>query len=409
MSENVNMPTTMALWRLGDTGSATPVAEKRLAAEALIESAVETAPELLGQEVLIIGRQVSTPSGPLDLLALDTEGRLVVIENKRDRTPREVLAQAIDYAAFVSTMSFDDVATIFENYRLRSGSDATDLAEAYEERFGEPLDTIADPPRMIIVASRLDDSTERMIAFLADVFGVPVNAALFQPFAGGLIGRTWLRPEEPTRVGGRSASNTKAHDESKVFWDAWLPIGRPALPTITLPENGPRGVYITRGVMRGVPATMTVWVSSAEAYAEVAFRDDDTAMNELLLTALKAHQLEIESAFGGALEWRAPEGAMKVAKVVTPKVSIGSRSEPTSAGLHGLADAASRLLKAVEPYLRVAYDSAAVASAEAEAEAEIIVEPESVPNTETAEPVPPPFEGQSSARTFPAITDESGP
>lgn len=80
------MPTTMALWRLTDAGSATPVAAEKLAAEALIESAVESAPELLGDEVLIIGRQVSTPSGPLDLLALDTEGRLVVIENKRDRT-----------------------------------------------------------------------------------------------------------------------------------------------------------------------------------------------------------------------------------------------------------------------------------------------------------------------------------
>ena len=138
--------------------------------------------------MLIVGRQVSTPSGPLDLLALDTEGRLVVIENKRDRTPREVLAQAIDYAAYVATMTFDDVATLFESYRLRSGSDPTDLAEAYEERFGEPLDTIAEPPRMIIVASRLDDSTERMIAFLADVFGVPVNAAL--PAVRGWIDRT---------------------------------------------------------------------------------------------------------------------------------------------------------------------------------------------------------------------------
>jgi hypothetical protein len=51
----------------------------------------------------------------------------------------------------------------------------------YEERFGEQLDTIAYPPKMIIVASCLDDSTERMITVLADGFGVPVNAAPFQP------------------------------------------------------------------------------------------------------------------------------------------------------------------------------------------------------------------------------------
>ena len=98
-------------------------------------------------------------------------------------------------------------------------------------------------------------------------------------------------------------------DESKVFWDAWLPIGRAALPSITLPANGPRGVYITRRIMSGVPATLTVWVSSAEAYAEVAFSDNDPAMNELLLRALKANQPAIESAFGGPLEWRGPEVA----------------------------------------------------------------------------------------------------
>jgi hypothetical protein len=31
-----------------------------------------------------------------------------VIENKRNRTPREVLAQTIDSAAWVSTLTFDE-------------------------------------------------------------------------------------------------------------------------------------------------------------------------------------------------------------------------------------------------------------------------------------------------------------
>src|SRR4051812_13372103 len=110
------MPTTMALWRLADDGSATPVVQERLTAEAVIESAVESAPELLGVDVLIIGRQVTTPSGPLDLLAIDSDAHLVVIENKRDRTPRDVLAQTLDYAAYVDTLTLDDVAALYESY-----------------------------------------------------------------------------------------------------------------------------------------------------------------------------------------------------------------------------------------------------------------------------------------------------
>jgi hypothetical protein len=363
----------MSLWRLTDDGAATPVQDERLAAEALIESAVESAPELLGVDVLIVGRQVVTPSGPLDLLALNAEGHLVVVENKRDRTPRDVLAQTLDYAAYVSTLAFDDVAAIYESYRLRSGVDQTDLAEEFEERFGEQLDAIAYPPQMIVVASRMDDSTERMIGFLAEGFGVPVNAALFQPFADGLIGRTWLRTEEPTRHVGRSSSNTESREQAKVFWDAWLPIGRSALPGIRLPTNGPRSVLIKRRIMAGVLASLTVWVSSSEAYAEVQFDDDDPSMNEALLDALKTAQSAIESAFGEPLEWRGPEGLMtKRTKVVASKVSIGDRTDSTAEGLNALAESARRLVAAVLPYLRTAGDAATAAMVELESEVELV-------------------------------------
>ena len=358
------MPTRMALWRLTEDGAASPIVEQRLSAEALIESAVESAPDLLGVDVLIIGRQVPTPSGPLDLLAIDADGQLVVVENKRDRTPREVLAQTIDYAAFIATLTFDEVLTLYQAYRARSGVLAADLIEAFEERFGEPLDTLAETPRMIIVASRLDDSTERMIDFLADRFGVPVNAALFQPFEGGLIGRTWLRPEESIRLQGRISPNTESRDQSKLFWDAWLPVGRKALPGIRLPANGPRSVLITRRIVPGVPAALTVWVSSSEAYAEVQFDDDDPAMNDALLTALKENRTEVEAAFGEPLDWRSPEagGAMtKRTKVVTRKVAIGDRANPTTEGLDLLANNAQRLVAAVKPHLIDSFDRASFA------------------------------------------------
>ncbi len=328
------MATRMALWKLNSDGSATALPEEKLTNEEQIESAVESAPELLGIDVLIVGRQTQTPSGTLDLLALDGDGRLVVIENKRDRTPRDVLAQAVDYAAWASTLTFAEVALFYTKYRRSLGDDEADLAEAYEERFGEELDAIAEAPRMIVVASRLDDATERMIDFLADSFGVPVNAVLFQPFEGGLIGRTWLRPDELSSraVGRRTASNTASREAAKTFWDAWLDVSRSAFPDIGLPKNGPRSVLIKRRIISGIPAALTVWVSSSEAYAEIQFDDDDPAVNEALLAALKERRESIEASFGGALDWRALEAnelMTKRTKVVTPKVGIGDRANPT--------------------------------------------------------------------------------
>lgn len=330
--------------------------------EEQIESAVESAPELLGIDVLIVGRQTQTPSGPLDLLALDGDGRLVVIENKRDRTPRDVLAQAVDYAAWASTLTFAEVALFYTKYRRSLGDDEADLAEAYEERFGEELDAIAEAPRMIVVASRLDDATERMIDFLADSFGVPVNAVLFQPFEGGLIGRTWLRPDELSSraVGRRTASNTASREAAKTFWDAWLDVSRSAFPDIGLPKNGPRSVLIKRRIISGIPAALTVWVSSSEAYAEIQFDDDDPAVNEALLAALKERRESIEASFGGALDWRALEAnelMTKRTKVVTPKVGIGDRANPTVEGLNGLTDLARRILDAVKPHLAESFET----------------------------------------------------
>ena len=120
------MATRMSLWRLTPDGAATAVVEEKLASEAQIETAIESVPELLGMDLLIVGRQTMTPAGPLDLLAIDADARLVVIENKRDRTPREVLAQVIDYASWVRTLTFDEVTSIYTKYQTKAG-DSADL------------------------------------------------------------------------------------------------------------------------------------------------------------------------------------------------------------------------------------------------------------------------------------------
>ena len=113
------MPTTVSLWALRADGSVDEIPPGRLDLEEQIEDAIEKSPGILGGDVLIIGRQVSTSSGPLDLLALDDENHLVVIENKRDRTPREVTAQVLDYASWASKLTLDDIEEIYADYRNR--------------------------------------------------------------------------------------------------------------------------------------------------------------------------------------------------------------------------------------------------------------------------------------------------
>ena len=72
-----------------------------------------------GTDLLIIARQVPTGFGGfIDLLALDAEGRVHVLELKRDRTPRDVVAQALDYGSWAKDLSLEEPEQIYLDYPL---------------------------------------------------------------------------------------------------------------------------------------------------------------------------------------------------------------------------------------------------------------------------------------------------
>lgn len=85
---------------------------------------------------------------------MDTDGALVLIELKRDRTPREVVAQAIDYACWVEGLGADDIAAIYARF-----APARYLTANFQARFGQPLDeeTLNDSHQIVIVATLLSN------------------------------------------------------------------------------------------------------------------------------------------------------------------------------------------------------------------------------------------------------------
>jgi uncharacterized protein (DUF433 family) len=96
-----------------------------------LEEWIASNPDILGTELSIIGRQVTTKSGPMDFLAIDKSGNLAVIELKRDKLPREALAQAIDYASDISSWSIDKISEVCTKYTTRSLDES--LSEAFPD------------------------------------------------------------------------------------------------------------------------------------------------------------------------------------------------------------------------------------------------------------------------------------
>lgn len=152
-----------AIWKIGLNPEALSVST--LMNEQLLETMIVARPEILSDEWMLIGRQENTGySGRIDLLAITPDGSLVLIELKRDRTPREVVAQAIDYASWVEKLRAQDIAAIYT--RFRPGKR---LEEDFRARFGHSLDeeTLNQSHQIIIVAGSLDESSVRIVAYLS--------------------------------------------------------------------------------------------------------------------------------------------------------------------------------------------------------------------------------------------------
>jgi RecB family endonuclease NucS len=90
------MPLEIGLWRVDD--KPTKLATSCIGLEARLEGLIESDVTILGEPLLLVGRQVPTGYGKvINLMGVDAGGVLHVLELKRDRTPREVVAQILDY------------------------------------------------------------------------------------------------------------------------------------------------------------------------------------------------------------------------------------------------------------------------------------------------------------------------
>ena len=192
------MPIRTALWKIGPQPR--PLVESSLLKEQVLENMIVSDPRILSDEWMLIGRQEDTGlGGRIDLLAVAPDGSLVLIEIKRDRTPREVVAQSLDYASWVSTLTTEQIAAMYLRF-----APGRNLADDLRARFSESLDetSLNQSHQIVIVAASLDDSTERIVGYLGER-DIPINVLCFQVFSHGsdqILSRSWLLDPVHTQV-----------------------------------------------------------------------------------------------------------------------------------------------------------------------------------------------------------------
>ena len=205
------MPIQHAIWQVGS--QPTLLASSKLVSEQQLENMIVREPRILSSEWMLIGQQeITSHGGRIDLLAIAPDGSLVLIELKRDRTPREIVAQALDYASWVADLTADRLVQIYSRFSKGGSFEA-----AFQQRFGTVLDeeTLNHAHQIIIVAAELDPASERIVAYL-NARDIAINVVFFQVFQHGdeqLLSRVWLIDPGETQANAASAAGSSGEKE----------------------------------------------------------------------------------------------------------------------------------------------------------------------------------------------------
>ncbi len=147
-----------------------------------LEETLIAHPEMLMPELTLVARQLQTVTGPLDLLGVDDDGRLTVFELKRGDTPRDAITQAVDYASWLDSLSFDELSRRLSDHRPAGIARGFDVfGDWYVETFTEDQLAGMRPTRIVLVGLGIESHAERMARWLRDK-GVDIEALTFHAF-----------------------------------------------------------------------------------------------------------------------------------------------------------------------------------------------------------------------------------
>lgn len=149
-----------------------------------LEEWIEKDPSMLQAGLVVVGRQIWTEAGPLDLLAVDPQGRWVLIEIKRGSLHRETAAQALDYASCIGSMPYGSLLdALIEKWKER-GNDPAALTDILRTRGAdEPSENSRRDISIMLVGTGISQGLDRMVGYLADRHDIPIELISFQVFA----------------------------------------------------------------------------------------------------------------------------------------------------------------------------------------------------------------------------------
>ncbi|MFP9192157.1 hypothetical protein ACLI4Q_10940 [Natrialbaceae archaeon A-CW1-1] len=196
------------------------MSEKGFREDDLREWIINDPRAILGEQFLLIGREVSVKNigDGIDLLGIDRDGNVVVIELKRGSLKGTVDFQGLKYAAYTSHWDYDKLRDQFEKFRRTSWGrniydDETTFTEVLDEFCNEDY-TFNQDQRIVLVGESVRDRLDIVLRWLSDRT-IDVTVVEFQLFTDD--DRLYLDAEQTIPVPERTVTDVSP-DTSEQPW-----------------------------------------------------------------------------------------------------------------------------------------------------------------------------------------------
>lgn len=196
--------------------------ERELSSEKSLENYLirSDGTEIGGVEVLYVDQQGSPGEGGIfDIIGIDEQGDVVIIELKRGQSPRDIVAQALEYAASIRNEDYEQLAS---RYREFIEDDEASLREKHTEFFDRDDNPLSEreyntDQRLLLVGGEFSDLSLDMADFLRE-HGIDVICVTYSSFTKEeedlrLLTTESVRralSEEPASVSGQTSSSRES-------------------------------------------------------------------------------------------------------------------------------------------------------------------------------------------------------
>jgi hypothetical protein len=296
-------------------------------------------PQLLGEDLLVISSEYSNfedTRDRLDILALDNQGKLVVVELKRDQADKTTDLQAIKYAGYCATLTAEDIQKEYRKFHNEREDDEVTPEEVGEEFSEFLIDEVVttddgwvefeldNKPRIVLAAGEYGTEVTAPVMWLIEEYGLDITCVKIQAYEKD--GKTLLNSQQVIPPAEAEDYMTERREKSdnqgglteteklrKEYWTQFKSLIEKEGGNLATPRAPPsKYSYFNSAIDRlGYRLCFTISTRKKEITTQIIIEDREGYYE------LEQQTDDIEDL---DLEWQSPKEGVERGKIVVSKV-----------------------------------------------------------------------------------------